>query len=220
MKIAIMQPYIFPYIGYYQLIQSVDTFFIFDDVAFIKKGWINKNKIVVNNLEHTFTIPLKNASQNRNINEHFVSEDFTKWRDNFYKTLYSSYNKCEYYNEVFQIVESSFKHSNIADIAASSLKLVSQYLEIKTKFDNTSNINGVNTSKSQRLIDICKKVNADSYINSIGGQALYNKKEFKDNNIELFFLQCNNNCGYISIIDLLMKNGKQTKDLLINYELI
>lgn len=220
MKIAIMQPYYFPYIGYYQLIKSVDTFYIYDDVAFIKRGWINKNKIIVNNTEHSFTIPLKNASQNRNINEHFVSDEFEKWKDSFYKTLYVSYRKSPYYSEIMKIIEASLSNSNIVDITEVSLRLVSEYLEINTIFERSSSIAGIMSTKSQRLIDICNSVGADTYINSIGGQVLYNKQQFKEKNIDLYFLHCNEPCGYISMIDLLMKNGKQTKELLNNYELI
>lgn len=220
MKIAIMQPYVFPYIGYYQLIKSVDKFYVFDDVAFIKKGWINKNKIIVNNLEHSFTIPLKNVSQNRKINEHYVTDEFPKWKENFYKTLYSSYSKLENYNTIIKIIEKSFSHTNMSDIAEASLQLVLEYLEIDTRFERTSSLSNITSTKSQRLIDICNSVGATTYINSIGGQVLYNKEEFKQNKIDLYFLQCNGTCGYISMIDLLMKNGKQTKNLLNNYELI
>lgn len=220
MKIAIMQPYVFPYVGYYQLIKSVDKFYVFDDVAFIKKGWINKNKIIVNNLEHSFTIPLKNVSQNRNINEHFVSDEYERWKDSFYKTLYTSYNKSPHYSDVINIIQNSLNNSNIVDITEASLKLVSEYLELNTNFERSSNIIGITSTKSQRLIDICHAVGADTYINSIGGQILYNKDQFKQKNIDLYFLQCNEPCGYISMIDLLMKNGKQTKELLNNYELI
>ena len=220
MKIAIMQPYYFPYIGYYQLINSVDTFYVYDDVAFIKKGWFNKNKIVINNTEYSFTIPLKNVSQNRNINEHFVSEEFNKWKDNFYKTLYLNYNKSIHFNDVFSIIEDTLKYDNIVDITQTSLELVCKYLDIQTKFERTSNMFGINSSKGQRLIDITHKVGANIYINSIGGRVLYDKEEFKKHNIDLFFLQCNNPCNYVSMIDLLMHHGKQTKNLLNNYELI
>jgi len=187
MKIAIMQPYYFPYIGYYQLINSVDTFYVYDDVAFIKKGWFNKNKIVINNTEYSFTIPLKNVSQNRNINEHFVSEEFNKWKDNFYKTLYLNYNKSIHFNDVFSIIEDTLKYDNIVDITQTSLELVCKYLDIQTKFERTSNMFGINSSKGQRLIDITHKVGANIYINSIGGRVLYDKEEFKKHNIDLFF---------------------------------
>lgn len=220
MKIAIMQPYFFPYIGYYQLINSVDTFYCYDNVAFIKKGWINKNKIISNGNEYSFTIPLKNVSQNRNINEHFVSDEFSKWKENFYKTLYNTYNKSPHYSDVLSIVEASLNNTNVSDITYCSLEMVCKYIGINTTFKKSSEIVGLTSTKGQKLIDICHIVGADTYINSIGGQALYTKEQFKKNNIDLFFLHCNDPCGYTSMIDLLMKNGKETKNLINNYELI
>ncbi len=220
MKIAIMQPYFFPYIGYYQLINSVDKFLIYDNVAFIKRGWINRNKIYFNDSEYLFTIPLKNASRNRNINEHFVSDEFFKWKDDFYKTLNMSYGKSKNYNDIMDIVEKSLNYKNISDITSSSLLLVSNYLNINTNFKKTSELENINSKKGERLIDICKVEKADIYINSIGGQELYSKDDFASKNLNLLFLKCNDPKEYVSIIDLLMKYGKDTKQFLNNYELI
>lgn len=221
MKAAIMQPYIFPYMGYYQLIQSVDNFYAYDDVSFIKKGWINRNKISVNSKEHMFTIPIKNVSQNRKINEHYVVDEYDKWRLMFLKTVHSSYSKSKYFDEVYSIVESTLRSSNnISDICIASLQNVCYYLDINTKIYKSSNISNIMSSKGQRLIDICKIVGADTYINSIGGQVLYSKEQFKNENIDLYFLNCKNPMNYLSIIDVLMNNGKDTINLLNEYELI
>jgi len=221
MKTAIMQPYIFPYIGYYQLIQSVDKFLAYDDVAFIKRGWINRNKIIVNAEEYLFSIPLKNASHNRKINEHYVSEDYEKWKMTFLKTIHTSYSKSKYFDEINLIIENTLNSSNnISDISIASLQNVCYYLEIKTSIDRSSNINNITSNKAQRLMDICKAIGSDTYINSIGGQVLYSKDQFKNENIDLYFLNCKKPMNYISIIDVLMNNGKDTINLLNEYELI
>jgi hypothetical protein len=220
MKIAIMQPYFFPYIGYYQLISSVDKFLVYDNVSFIKRGWIHRNKININDSEYLFTIPLKNASRNRNINEHFISCEFFKWKDDFYKTLSMSYGKSKNYNDVMGMIERSLAYENISDITSSSLLLVSNYLDIDTNFKKTSEIENINSKKGERLIDICKAEKADTYINSIGGQELYLKDDFISKDINLLFLKCNDPKEYVSIIHLLMKYGKDTKQFLNNYELI
>lgn len=220
MKIAIMQPYFFPYIGYYQLINSVDKFIVYDNVSFIKRGWINRNKIYLNDSEYLFTIPLKNASRNRNINEHFVSDEFFKWKDDFYKTLNMSYGKNKNYSDIMDIIEKSLNYKNISDITSSSLLLVSDYLDINTNFKKTSELENISSKKGERLIDICKIEKADTYINSIGGQELYLKDNFASKDINLLFLKCNDSKEYVSIIDLLMKYGKDTKQFLNNYELI
>lgn len=96
MKIGIMQPYFMPYIGYWQLIKEVDLYVIFDDVNYIKKGWINRNNILVHDKRHLFTISLQGASQNKLINEIAVSDDFIKFK----KTISMAYSKAPYYKQV------------------------------------------------------------------------------------------------------------------------
>ena len=78
MTVAIMQPYLFPYIGYWQLIHAVDTFVIFDDVNYIKKGYINRNNILVNGQKQTFTLELMSASQNKLINDIDIGNNIEK----------------------------------------------------------------------------------------------------------------------------------------------
>jgi len=79
MRIAIMQPYVFPFIGYFQLISAVDKFVLYDDVNYINRGWINRNNLLVNGVPYLFSIPLKHASQNRLINDNIEIIDFGKW---------------------------------------------------------------------------------------------------------------------------------------------
>jgi hypothetical protein len=98
MKLAIMQPYIFPYIGYFQLIKAVDKFVIYDDVNFINRGWINRNRILVNGKDSLFTIPLKEASQNKLINDIDVNWD-DAWKSKWLKTLEQSYKKAPIFNK-------------------------------------------------------------------------------------------------------------------------
>src|ERR1700743_3529780 len=97
MTIAVMQPYIFPYLGYYQLVNAVDDFIFFDDVNYINKGWINRNRILQNNEDFRFTIPLNKASQNRLINEIEIA-DFSKWRTDFTRILENNYKKAPQYH--------------------------------------------------------------------------------------------------------------------------
>ena len=104
MKIAVMQPYIFPYIGYFQLINAVDKFVIFDDVNFINKGWINRNNILLNNLPYLFTLPLKKSSQNKLINEIEIANDKI-WNQKFLKTLQAAYSKAPNFSEVYNLVD-------------------------------------------------------------------------------------------------------------------
>ena len=109
MTIGIMQPYFMPYIGYWQLLASVDIYVIYDDVNYIKKGWINRNNILVNNDKQLFTISLNGASQNKLINEITIADDFTKLR----KTITMAYHKAPYYNNIMNLLDDIFEISKI-----------------------------------------------------------------------------------------------------------
>src|SRR5664280_1221353 len=104
MKLGIMQPYLFPFIGYFQLINAVDKFIIFDDVNYINKGWINRNRILLNGKEFLFSIPLENASQNKLINEINLFDNF-RWKGKLLKTINAAYKKAPMFNEVYPILE-------------------------------------------------------------------------------------------------------------------
>ncbi len=229
MKLGIMQPYFMPYIGYWQLMAAVDTYVIYDDVNYIKKGWINRNNILVNNDKQLFTISLNGASQNKLINEITIADDFTKLR----KTIHMAYHKAPYYNDVMALLDKifSYQSSNLADFIANSIELVCQYLDIQTKIIMSSDIEKDNSLKGQdKILEICKLLNADTYYNAIGGQELYDKSVFEKENIKLCFLksdipeysQYNNNfVPGLSIIDVLMFNNPMlVNKMLIDYTLV
>ncbi|MFB0926332.1 MAG: WbqC family protein, partial [Vicingaceae bacterium] len=233
MKLAIMQPYIFPYIGYFQLINAVDTFVFYDDVNFIKRGWINRNQILINNKAHLFSIPLINASQNKLINEVEIAAD-SKWLKQFYTTLKQNYKKAPFFNETFQLIQSVFEEpgKTIDELAEKSIISICNHLEIPTVFKKSSLAypSSKGMEKADRLIDITIKSKANTYINPIGGKELYNKSYFKTKNIDLLFIENEINpynqynttfIGGLSIIDALMFNDKITiKKLLTQYSLV
>ena len=229
MTLGIMQPYFMPYIGYWQLMAAVDTYVIYDDVNYIKKGWINRNNILVNNDKQMFTISLNGASQNKLINEITIADDFTKLR----KTIHMAYHKAPYYNEVVALLDKifSYQSSNLADFIANSIELVCQYLDIQTKIIMSSDIEKDNSLKGQdKILEICKLLNADTYYNAIGGQELYDTSVFEKENIKLCFLKSdipeysqykNAFVPGLSIIDVLMFNSPiEVKQMLTNYKLI
>ena len=80
MKLAIMQPYFFPYIGYFQLIKSVDEFVIYDNIQYTKKGWINRNRILVNGTDYLISLPLKKDSDYLNVVDRQLAESWEKDR--------------------------------------------------------------------------------------------------------------------------------------------
>lgn len=229
MTLGIMQPYFMPYIGYWQLLAAVDTYVIYDDVNYIKKGWINRNNILVNNDKQMFTISLNGASQNKLINEITIADDFTKLR----KTIHMAYHKAPYYNDVMALLDKifSYQSSNLADFIANSIELVCQYLDIQTKIIMSSDIEKDNSLKGQdKILEICKLLNADTYYNAIGGQELYDKNIFEKENINLYFVQSNvvpypqyenEFISGLSMIDILMFNSiDNMQKMLKHYSLI
>jgi hypothetical protein len=233
MKTAIIQPYIFPYLGYFQLIQAVNTFVFYDDVNFIKRGWINRNQLLVNNSAHLFSIPLKNASQNKLINEVELAID-DKWMNNFYATLEQNYKKAPYYKDTLNLIQQVFSTNSktISDLSISSIITISKHIGITTVFKKSSisYSSSKGMEKSNRLIEITKRSNAKIYINPSGGKELYQKNYFKKQNIELSFIE-NKLSNYpqfnsdfiagLSIIDVLMFNSKsEIIEQLNSYNLI
>lgn len=231
-KIAIMQPYFLPYIGYFQLINVVDEFIIYDDVNFINKGWINRNNILVNNKASLFTIPLREASQNKLINEIEIIQD-GKWQNKLVKTIEQSYKKAPNFVDFFPIISEiiNYSENNISKYIYNSLINICKYLEINTLILQSSAIFENENLKAQtRIIDICKQKQASQYINPIGGVELYQKNDFETENIKLNFLktypiqyqQFNNDfTPYLSIIDLIMFNEKSKINSLLNeFELV
>jgi hypothetical protein len=227
-----MQPYFFPYIGYFQLIANSDVFVIYDDVNFIKKGWINRNTILVNNTPYLFSIPLQNVSQNKLINEIFIS-DLDKWKTDLLKTISLSYKKAPFYQDVYPLIEKiiSFDELNLALYIQNSLQNLCEYLNLNTKLIMSSEIVKNNDLRGEnKIIDICLQLGANHYINPIGGIELYSKEDFKNNDIILNFIKSksidykqfdNEFVAWLSIIDVLMFNSKSDVVRMLNqYDLL
>lgn len=233
MKIAIMQPYLFPYIGYFQLMNAVDKFVILDDVNFVKRGWINRNRILVNGKAHLFTIPLKGASQNKNIKDIQISDEENR-RDKLLKTIKLNYKKAPFFSQdVSQLVKSiiSSQEKLISRMIVKSIEKINNYLNIKTIIIESSDIyNNLHLKREDRIIDICLQEKASHYINLIGGKDIYSKEAFLQKGIILHFLQPelvsykqfdNEFIPGLSIVDVLMFNGKSdVKQFLKCYTLI
>jgi len=224
-----MQPYLFPYIGYWQLLSAADTFVIYDDVNFIKQGYINRNSILVGNKEQKITLEVLGASSNKLINEAQVGNNVKK----LLKGIDQAYKKAPEYKKVFPLIQSILENpeKNLAKFLGNSLQKVSAYLEITTKIIYSSDLKKDNNLKAQdKVLDICHRLEASRYINAIGGQELYSKEAFKSEGIELNFIKTefmeykqfeNEFVSYLSIIDIMMFNSvDDIKEMLNRYELI
>src|SRR6266498_1735594 len=103
-----MQPYLFPYLGYFQLIHAVDRFVVYDDVAFIKQGWVNRNRILINGQPSYVTVPLKQASSFRQIRDIEIddSPQNREWPSRFLKSVDNAYRRAPQFTHVFPLIES------------------------------------------------------------------------------------------------------------------
>ncbi len=232
MKLGIMQPYFMPYIGYWQRIKAVDQYVIYDDVNYIKNGWMNHNRIIVNKQEQLFTIPLVGASPNKLINE--VGLDPTdKKRINMIKTLEMAYKKAPHFDEGMSVLRPILmsQETNFAKFLTFQIRTICDYLDIKTKIIVSSDLNKDNSLKAQdKVIEICKILGADEYFNALSGEELYSRDDFEKEGIKLVFIRDKATISYkqltpnyipsLSIIDVLMNCSKEEiKVMLDDYEL-
>jgi hypothetical protein len=201
MKLAIMQPYVFPYIGYFHLIQSVDKFVFLEDVSYINRGWINRNRIASldGKGDYLFTIPLEGASQNKKINEIRLHSNYEKWLDGFHKTFKNAYRNAPHFvtAEGLLSVFYLFKPGDlVSDLAKTSIIRSFELLNIalhgnigSKEWGSSTKYGNQEKKKGERLIDICQSEGAKQYHNAIGGQELYTKEQFAAGGVELSFIK-------------------------------
>ncbi|MES9972001.1 MAG: WbqC family protein [Candidatus Thiodiazotropha sp.] len=231
-KVAIMQPYLFPYVGYFHLIEASDVFVFYDDVNFIKQGWINRNRILVQGNPHTFTIPISNISSNAAIKDSQISIN-ARWRRKFFGTITQAYKNSPNFDPVMELLHDVLNEDtgSISDLAIASILRVYDYLGIAKQFEKASVISphSHGLGKEQRIAAITKGLGFTSYVNAINGKALYSKQSFKELGIQLSFVKSKNIVykqfedefvPWLSIIDVLMFNGVgEVRDILTQYEL-
>ncbi len=233
MKLAITQPYLFPYIGYWQLIAAADRFVLLDDVNYIKKGFINRNRILDGNSPHPFTISLDHPSMNKLIMDSKLSPE-PKSRMNFLRLVQDLYRRAPYFDAVYPMIERVMTNSEIdlTDFIFYSIRETASYLEINTDFTKSSLVEKDPTLRGQdRIIAICKKLGADTYINPTGGRELYDQESFAANGMQLYFIDMKyDKVKYkqftepfvenLSIIDVMMFNSvEKISEMLKQYEL-
>jgi hypothetical protein len=227
MKLAIMQPYFFPYIGYWQLIHAVDRFVIYDDVNYIKGGWVNRNRILINGKSTFVTVPLHQSSPFKRICDTALQPSLV-WRDKLVKMVEMTYRKATYFVEVFPVVEGLIRHEtdNLSGYLAHQLQTLSAFMGINAEFVVTSRCYENNDlSGQERLLDVCKREGATTYINLQGGQVLYERTAFTQYGVDLKFLIPSameykqfgtTHVPWLSIIDVMMFNSRSQLTALLN----
>jgi hypothetical protein len=230
MKLAIMQPYFFPYLGYFQLIHAVDKFIVYDNIQYTKKGWINRNYFLRNGEKVLFSIPLKKDSDFLNVVDRKISDDFNQ--EKLLNQLREAYKNAPFFNQIFPTICDIFRYEqdNLFDFIFNSIKKICEILNIKTEIVISSHIKIDHSLKSEeKVIALCKYEKANFYINAIGGQTLYDSKTFSNEGITLQFIEMKplsysqkstEFVPYLSIIDVLMNVGVEgVKEHLNAFEL-
>ena len=223
-----MQPYIFPYIGYYQLMNAVDEFVVYDNIEFTKKGWINRNRVLVNGKDEYITLTLKKDSDHLHIKDRFLADTWETDRKKIINRITESYRKAPHFAAAFEVIQRCilYQDKNLFNFLLHSFHQVNEYLDINTKLVTSSSIEINHSLKSEeKVIAICKAQDATTYINPIGGVGLYNKNNFSNDGIELQFLQAKNVTytqyknefvSWLSIIDVMMFNSKEGIQNILN----
>jgi len=217
MKLAIMQPYFLPYIGYYQLIAAVDIFVVYDNIKYTKRGWINRNRILMNGQDAMFSLPLKKDSDSLDVVQRELGADYS--RERLLNQFKGAYSHAPHFSETFSLLERIVlsEESNLFRYIHHALVETCAYLGIDTEIRVSSGIDIDHNLKGQeKVLALCQAVGADTYINAIGGTELYSREEFEAQRIDLKFIKSRPYSyaqfgamfvPWLSIIDVLMFNS-------------
>lgn len=230
---SVMQPYLFPYLGYFQLIARSDVFVLGDNLQYAKGSWINRNRILLNGQPKLITIPLRKDNLTAPINQRWLSENYPHEAQKLLKTLEQGYTNAPYKAETLELVRQilACPECNLARFIENSIRRICTHLQIATPIHIGSELDlPARMDKQERIISIAQKMKADLYINSIGGTALYSSAHFRAHGLALRFLRMDD-LSYpqlkhpfvpsLSIIDVLMFNSRsEAQALLERFSLI
>jgi hypothetical protein len=227
LSIGIMQPYFLPYIGYFQLIAAVDEFVIYDKIKYTKKGWINRNRFLLNGADASFTLPLQAASDDVDVVDRDLAEAFN--RKKLLNQLRSAYAKAPHFDSAFALIERIVGHpdNNLFRYIHHSVTLVCAHIGINTPITVSSSIAIDHGLRAQaKVMALCNARGAGVYINPIGGTGLYSPEDFAAQGIELKFHKAssfeypqfgNAFVPWLSIVDVLMFNPlERVQDAVFN----
>jgi hypothetical protein len=219
-KVAIMQPYFLPYVGYFQLIAAVDLFIVYDNIKYVKSGWINRNRLCRNGAAATFSLPLKHASDSLDVRERELAAEFDP--EKILNQFRGAYRRAPQFARVFPWLEEVMRHGerNLSRFLNHSIRAVCDLLSVGTKIQVSSDIAIDHSLKKQdKVIALCRAAAARAYVNPIGGVELYDPEDFQQQGIELAFLRSKPleypqlGSGFVpsmSIVDVLMFNPLET----------
>lgn len=218
-----MQPYFFPYLGYFSLINQADEFMLFDTPQFMRKGWIERNRIIkLSGGSVYIKVPLIKSSLDTSIKDMKIDHSLN-WRNKIVSQLDIYKKKAPYYKQVKALLEDciSDDDTSISIMNENVLRKVCQYIGISTKITVFSEMNlkiNIPQAPDEWALNICKSIGATTYINAAGGQDFFDPKKYKDNNIELYFVEQplppyeqlgNEFESGLSILDIMMFNSPE-----------
>lgn len=218
MKLAIMQPYFMPYIGYFQLIRSADVLVLYDNIKYTKKGWINRNRILQNKAEAMLSLPLKSDSDYLNIDQRSLADNFD--RAKLLRQLEAGYKQAPFFAETWPLLQRivACEEQNLFGFLHHSITAICEHLKLRTRIVVSSTIAIDHQLKSEeKVLALCHKLEATQYINTIGGQELYHRDTFQAQQIQLNFIRSrpleyaqfgNDFIPWLSIADVMMFNGR------------
>ena len=241
-KLGIMQPYLFPYLGYFQLMDAVDEYYFCGSLQYTKRTWVNRNRICINAKKNDisyFTFSIAKDDISKRINERYYS-NLKNDKEKLKRYIYQTYKSAKNFEEAYCVLEKalSYENENVAYFNMNSNYVIAEYLGVSNKInaieiisDEDFWINFYQLDYQERVIYLCKYLNCDTYINAIGGTELYHRETFQENDIDLRFIQMSENVVYpqwknefipsLSIIDVIMHNDKSEMGrLLKQYEII
>ena len=227
-KIAILQSNYIPWKGFFDIINLVDEFIIYDTVQYTKNDWRNRNKIKTSNGLLWLTIPIKRMSTSKQVNEAKVAND--TWQTKHYKSIVQNYSKARYFKDYkgyFEKLYNSALSNYLSDINLDFIKLINHILSIKTKisFSNEFNLSG---GRTEKLINICKQSCADTYLSGPSAKNYLNQDLFLKNNIKIEWMDYSNYPEYaqlsppfehnVSIIDLIFNSGPDATEYMKSFK--
>lgn len=214
-----MQPYFFPYIGYFQLMAAVDMFIVYDNIKYTKKGWINRNRMLQHGKDVMFSLSLKSDSDYLNVSERELAADFN--RDKLLNQFKAAYRPAPYFAQTFPLVEEIVRYQdrNLFRFLHHSIVRTCAHLGIATEIRISSSIAIDHGLKNQdKVLALCQAAGATSYVNAIGGMELYSQETFRAKGVDLKFIQSkpfeypqfgNEFVPWLSIVDVMMFNSKE-----------
>lgn len=232
-RIAVMQPYFLPYLGYFQLVRASDRFVIYDDVEYSKQSWFNRNRFLLNGKPYYFTIPVKHDSDFLDVRERVIAPDFLEIRYDILARIDNAYRKAPFFDFAYPLIQEIFEcdNRNLYQFIRFSFDKICDFLDIDTEIITSS---GLQTTEGlggkERLYEICDILEGTHYINLPGGRNLYDKNEFEKRGVALLFLMPElpvykqfdrDFIPGLSILDVMMFNSTESVQKMLNrYRLI